>query len=136
MATTGGFLSACDSLKTMAESIGINGLSDDASRVLAEEVNKRLKTILDEALKFCSHSKRRKLIGNDIDFALKIKNIEPLYGFSSNDHIPFRFASGGGRELFFIEDKDVDLGEVSCQFKRGFSTRKAFFTFISNLFLR
>lgn len=113
MTTTGGFMSACDSLKTMAESIGISNLSEDASRLLAEEVNNRLKSILGEAVKFCAHSKRKKLIGSDIDFALKIKNIEPLYGFTSNDHIPFRFASGGGRELFFIEDKDVDLGEVS-----------------------
>ncbi|XP_074597618.1 TBP-associated factor 6 [Brevipalpus obovatus] len=112
MAGSGGFFSAMDSLKCMAESVGINNLSDDASRLLADEVSSRLKSILEEAVKFCAHSKRNRLIASDLDHALKIKNIEPLYGFTSNDHIPFRFASGGGRELFFIEDKDVDLGEV------------------------
>lgn len=112
MSSSSGFLSALDSMKVMAESIGINNLSDDASRVLAEEVTFRLKLILQEANKFRGHSKRKKLIGPDIDNALKIKNIEPLYGFTSNDHIPFRYASGGGRELFFIDDKEVDLGEV------------------------
>ncbi|XP_015794300.1 transcription initiation factor TFIID subunit 6 [Tetranychus urticae] len=112
MSSSSGFLSALDSMKIMAESIGISNLSDDASRVLAEEVTFRLKLILQEANKFRGHSKRKKLIGCDIDNALKIKNIEPLYGFTSNDHIPFRFASGGGRELFFIDDKEVDLGEV------------------------
>lgn len=45
-------------------------------------------------------------------FLLMFGTFQPLYGFHAPDLIPFRYASGGGRELHFTEDKELDLQEV------------------------
>ncbi|XP_050069003.1 transcription initiation factor TFIID subunit 6 isoform X2 [Anopheles maculipalpis] len=101
-----------ESMKVIAESIGVGSLPDDAAKELADDVSYKLKQIVQDAVKFMHHSKRMKLSIADVDHSLKVRNIEPQYGFVARDFIPFRFASGGGRELHFIEEKEVDLTEV------------------------
>ncbi|XP_074657832.1 transcription initiation factor TFIID subunit 6-like [Tubulanus polymorphus] len=101
-----------ESMKVIAESVGIHGLSDEASTTLANDTSFRLKQIVQEGLKFMRNSKRKRLTTTDFDHALKTLNVEPLYGFQTPDFIPFRHASGGGRELHFTEEKDLDLQEL------------------------
>ncbi|XP_034480885.1 transcription initiation factor TFIID subunit 6 isoform X2 [Drosophila innubila] len=104
---------SAESMKVIAESIGVGSLSDDAAKELAEDVSIKLKRIVQDAAKFMHHAKRQKLSVKDIDMSLKVRNIEPQYGFVAKDFIPFRFASGGGRELHFTEDKEIDLSEIA-----------------------
>lgn len=65
-----------ESMKVIAESIGIGNLPDDAAKELAEDISFKLKHIIQDAAKFVNHAKRTKLMQSDIDAALKAKNLE------------------------------------------------------------
>ena len=101
-----------ESIKVMGESVGVSNLNNDAGMRLSEDLEYRLKEVIQDAVKFMRHSKRKKLSCSDVDHALRVKNIEPLYGFESAEYIPFRHTSGGGKELFFPDEKEVDLIEL------------------------
>ncbi|KAH9507957.1 Transcription initiation factor TFIID subunit 6 [Bulinus truncatus] len=108
-----GSILSSKSIKIIAESIGISGLADEAASFLAEDITYRLKLIVQEAEKLRQHNKRLKLTCSDFDQALQMKNVEPVYGFSNKDgHLPFRHATGGGHEIFFTEEKEVDLHTI------------------------
>ncbi|OQR76687.1 transcription initiation factor TFIID subunit 6-like [Tropilaelaps mercedesae] len=101
-----------ESVKMMAESVGVTALPEDTCREISEDATYRLRVIIQEAIKFTRHGKRKRMTSFDLDNALRVKNVEPLYGFTDPNFIPFRFASGGGRELYFHEDKEMDLGDL------------------------
>ena len=61
------------------------------------------------------HSKRTKLTPSDINHALRIRNVEPLYGYDGyNSSHPFEFKMtvSGNNLLYYANDKELDLEEI------------------------
>merc|ERR1712093_69435 len=102
------------SVKDVAESIGIPNLSDEVATALAADVEYRLREVMEESLKFMRHAKRTRVKVEDVDYALKAKNIEPLWGFAS-PHAPiaFRKTPHASGNLYWIEDDEIDLAKIS-----------------------
>ncbi|XP_074365535.1 transcription initiation factor TFIID subunit 6 [Apium graveolens] len=100
-----------ETVEVIAQSIGINNLTPDAALALAPDVEYRMREIMQEAIKCMHHSRRTTLTTDDIDSALKLRNVEPIYGFASGDPLRFRRALGH-KDLFYIDDKDVDFKDV------------------------
>lgn len=100
-----------ETVEVIAQSIGINNLSPDAALALAPDVEYRMREIMQEAIKCMHHSKRTILMTDDVDSALNLRNVEPVYGFASGDPLRFRRALGH-KDLFYIDDKDVDFKDV------------------------
>lgn len=101
-----------ESVRMMAESVGVSGLNEEIVHLLNADMEFRLKEIVQDAMKFTTRAKRRKMIPSDVDCALRAKNIEPLYGFECAEYVPFKHTSGGGKELFFQEEQELDLAEL------------------------
>lgn len=63
-------------IKVTAQSLGIDDLSDTCVRALLPEVELRVREIIQDAMKFRSHSKRTHLTTTHINQALQTRNIE------------------------------------------------------------
>ncbi|KAL9608544.1 MAG: hypothetical protein Q9167_006637 [Letrouitia subvulpina] len=102
-----------DNIKDVAESIGINSLSEDVLRGLSSDIEYRISQVLEEALKFMRHSKRTTLTTQDISQALKVLEVEPLFGYESTRPLRFGEASiGPGQPLFYVEDEEIDFEKL------------------------
>ncbi|KAL6057925.1 histone H4-like TAF Taf6, SAGA complex subunit [Balamuthia mandrillaris] len=100
-----------DIIKVIAESVGIDDLKDEIAAAMAPDVEYRIREIAQEAIKFMRHSKRQKLTTEDVNSALRLRNVEALYGFSSSDPLTFTRAAGM-KDLFFIEDKELSFNDI------------------------
>ncbi|XP_030509672.1 transcription initiation factor TFIID subunit 6 isoform X1 [Cannabis sativa] len=100
-----------EAIEVIAQSIGITNLSPDVALALAPDVEYRVREIMQEAIKCMRHSRRTTLTTEDVDSALKLRHVEPIYGFASGDHLRFKRAAGH-KDLFFIDNKDVEFKDV------------------------
>ncbi|KAM3396321.1 Transcription initiation factor TFIID subunit 6b [Capsicum chinense] len=100
-----------EAIEVISQSIGISNLSPDVLPALAADVEYRIREIMQEAIKCMRHSKRTTLSTDDVDSALTLRNVEPIYGFASGDPLRFRRALGH-KDLFYIEEKDVEFKDV------------------------
>ena len=102
-----------ENIKDVAESVGITSLSDDVLQGLCSDIEYRISQVLEEALKFMRHSKRSILTTQDVAQALRVLDVEPLYGYESTRPLRFGEASiGPGQPLFYVEDEEVDFEKL------------------------
>ncbi|KAI9822542.1 MAG: hypothetical protein M1827_000261 [Pycnora praestabilis] len=102
-----------DNIRDVAESVGIASLSNEVVENLSRDVEFRMAQVLEEALKFMRHSKRTILSTQDVSQALRVLDVEPLYGYDSNRPLLFGEASlGPGQPLFYVEDEEVDFEKL------------------------
>ncbi|MCJ1377740.1 hypothetical protein MMC17_000836 [Xylographa soralifera] len=102
-----------DNIRDVAESVGIASLGDEVLTALSSDVEFRLSQVLEEAFRFMRHSKRTTLSTQDITHALRMLDVEPLYGYESTRPLRFGEASiGPGQPLFYVEDEEVDFEKL------------------------
>jgi transcription initiation factor TFIID subunit 6 len=58
------------------------------------------------------HSRRTRLKVEDVDHALKARNLEPLWGFASTSHLPFKKTVTPTGIVYHVDDEEIDLSKV------------------------
>jgi transcription initiation factor TFIID subunit 6 len=102
-----------DNIRDVAESVGIVNLTNEVTENLARDVEYRVAQVLEEALKFMRHSRRTLLTTQDVAQALRVLDVEPLYGYETTRPLRFGEASlGPGQPLFYVEDEEVDFEKL------------------------
>jgi histone H3/H4 len=105
-----------ENVRDVAESVGIGSLPNNIVDEVARDVDYRVAQVLEEALKFMRHSKRTTLSTQDVANALRVLNVEPLYGYESTRPLRFGEASlGPGQPLYYVEDEEVDFEKLINQ---------------------
>ncbi|KAJ3218412.1 Transcription initiation factor TFIID subunit 6 [Dinochytrium kinnereticum] len=100
-----------ETIHAITESVGVT-LKDNVASALLADVEYRLREVIHEAKKFMRHSKRTVLKTEDINCALRLKNVEPLYGFTSTSAFRFKQVPQGIQRLYYLDDQEVDLDEI------------------------
>ncbi|GJQ12870.1 hypothetical protein GpartN1_g4661.t1 [Galdieria partita] len=88
--------------------LGVESVSEDVSVTVIEETEYRLRQLLQEAVKFMRNSKRTKLLPKDINSALRLENLEPIFGYAAPRRKQFR-AVKSCPGLYVLDDDLVDL---------------------------
>ncbi|KAG9099022.1 hypothetical protein FS749_002310 [Ceratobasidium sp. UAMH 11750] len=114
-APVAGGIYKADSIKDVADSLGITNLPDSVAAALASDVEYRLHQVIEEAARFTRHARRSTMSPSDIDQALRVLNIEPLYGHSSAHTQAFRRAVPQhtlSQSVYFLEDEEIDFDKA------------------------
>jgi transcription initiation factor TFIID subunit 6 len=102
-----------DTVRDVAEAVGINNANKDVNVLLCRDVEYRISQVLQEALKFMKHARRTILWSEDISHALRVLDNEPLYGYESTRPLKYGEASlGPGQPLFYVEDEEMDFEKL------------------------
>ncbi|KAF9502230.1 transcription initiation factor TFIID complex 60 kDa subunit [Pleurotus eryngii] len=106
-----------DAIRDVAELHGLNSISDTVASALASDVEYRIHQVVEEAARFMRHGRRTTLSTADIEQAMRVLNIEPLYGHSPYNPPTFRRAppfpqSAAAGTVHYVEDEDIDFDRV------------------------
>ncbi|CAK7241259.1 MAG: histone H4-like TAF Taf6, SAGA complex subunit [Sporothrix thermara] len=102
-----------DNVKDVAESVGISQIGEDALRCLSQDVEYRIGQVIVEALRFMRAASRTTLTVQDVSLAMRVLDVEPLYGYESTRPLRYGEASiGPGQPLYYIEDEEVEFEKL------------------------
>ena len=100
-----------DFIKSILSANGYEKMSDEMIMSISTETEKAFTELFTEAMKFMYHSKRKELKIQDVNSALKLRQMEPFYGY--NKSVPLYYQRlPTNSEIFIRQEDTVDLNNI------------------------
>ncbi|KAI1360877.1 TAF6-like protein [Xylaria arbuscula] len=100
-----------ENVRDVAESVGISTLNDEVLRTLSQDVEYRIGQVIAEAVRFMRLGKRTSMTVKDVSLAMRVLDVEPLYGYESTKALRYGEATMG-QPFFYIDDEEADFERV------------------------
>ncbi|GMT31945.1 hypothetical protein PFISCL1PPCAC_23242, partial [Pristionchus fissidentatus] len=107
-----------DFVRHIAESMGMTNLTINGQIYICEQVSHLLKRIVLDSHKFAIHGRRAKVVGADVEAALRLaglENLTPLGHTLPNPPPMVQVPNMYGEDLFVPDDTEVDLAELRAR---------------------
>lgn len=101
-----------DTVRDVAESVGAAKISDDSLRALTQDTEYRMGQVIVEALRGMRNAGRDSMSVSDVSGALRLLDVEPMFGYDSNRPLRYGEANLGSQALYYVEDEEVELEKM------------------------
>ncbi|KAI2465180.1 TAF-domain-containing protein [Annulohypoxylon bovei var. microspora] len=101
-----------DTVRDVAESVGASKISDDGLRTLTQDTEYRMGQVIVESLRGMRYSTRDNLSVQDTSGALRLLDVEPMFGYDTSRPLKYGEANLGSQALYYVEDEEVELEKM------------------------
>ncbi|KAI0883130.1 TAF-domain-containing protein [Annulohypoxylon maeteangense] len=101
-----------DTVRDVAESVGASKINDDSLRTLTQDTEYRMGQVIVESLRSMRNSERDNMSVQDTSGALRLLDVEPMFGYDTTRPLKYGEANLGSQALYYVEDEEVELEKM------------------------
>ncbi|CAG2211750.1 TAF6 [Mytilus edulis] len=103
-----------DTIRLIADSVGITEITDQAATLLGEDASYRLREATQNSSQYMKHAKRKKLMTDDFNKALRKSDVQPVYGHRPVDpEQVWTYQQTKDGQIMFLDEADINLEDIA-----------------------
>ncbi|XP_052097858.1 myb-like protein X [Mytilus californianus] len=105
-----------DTIRIIADSVGITEITDQAATLLGEDASYRLREATQNSSQYMKHAKRKKLMTDDFNKALRKSDVQPVYGHRPVDpEQVWTYQHTKDGQIMFLDEADINLVDIALE---------------------
>ncbi|EDV23738.1 TAF6-like RNA polymerase II p300/CBP-associated factor-associated factor 65 kDa subunit 6L [Trichoplax sp. H2] len=96
-------------MKQWADQLGFGEVNDEVAALLSEDASYRIRHLIQVASEVMIHSKRTRMMTDDVNKAAKLCRLESIYGINGTEADQFKCVTFKDSKIYYLDDKEVNL---------------------------